>query len=322
MKRIIYCIFQLILPITTLALCEQNIESGKVRVIIKPDKYTILVNEPLYITIVTKNEQKEDAIFSADFSQRLSYTVSYEGEPFTYVNTPAEILYSPETTKIAPKSEYAWPTKVLFYYTDDKNNIKCIFSKPGKYRIQADLRTPMDYLSFQFDISTITVKKPDSSEEEAQKLIIDPKSAKQIRRPTTSEGGIDLLEQLVEKYPKSVYADYARYSLGQYYFFITFRSLEQKEEFDLPLKKTLYYFLSIPETYPELRVRALYNVCFFYFLSSTKRLATECASVDEIVAELDKHSELIKNIGYQDKINKMKEEFRLIKEKELMYAPK
>jgi hypothetical protein len=285
-------------------------------IIVKPDKEKILVNEPLYITVITKNESKKEIEFSGDFSQRISYTISYEDEPFVYVNTPAEILDSPEVTKIAHGSEFAWPSKILFYYMDSENSMKFVFPKPGKYRIQATLRAPLDYLNIRYDIAAITVEQPDQSEEQAQRLITDPKIAKMIRKATRLEGSSLPIEQFVENYPKSTYSDYARYSLGVYYMLATFRSLEKKKDFDSSLIKALNYYTGISESNPALRIRALYDVCFL-FRPPFRFLAKKTVNIEEILVELDKRSQLAKAIGYKDKIEKIREELRLLSEKEL-----
>jgi hypothetical protein len=320
MKNIFFVFFFfLCLAVSGCVSCESDDGSGYVQVTLKPDMEKILINEPLFITISFKNTYKKEVKFRQDISPIC--LVSYENEPFfeygKIFKGRVENYSQRGFVKLAPDEEFIIADQFLFLYfhKNQKSIMYFVFRKSGKYKIQVKINE--SDITFKSNTVDIVVHEPDKMESEAGKIITDSEISAYISGFNFAEKNALRLLQVIEKYPKSAYTDYACYRLGEYYTIKAFRNREQKTDYEPSLRKALEMYLSVSDRNPALRIRSLYYICELSIRHDFGFSIKKVVDIDGILTELEKNSETVKSIGYQEKLRKTLDMLKRISENEM-----
>ncbi len=100
---------------------------------------------------------------------------------------------------------------------NDLPTLNYVFRSPGQYRLQ--VKVQFGAVRQDSEVLTVTVKEPPQAELLPVHLLIKSDAADVLERKLNAnkEAGLRFLSLLIQRHPDSIYADYARMALGEYF---------------------------------------------------------------------------------------------------------
>ncbi|MBI2566812.1 MAG: hypothetical protein HYV63_07270 [Candidatus Schekmanbacteria bacterium] len=167
-----------------------------------------------------------------------------------------------------------------------------VFPRPGTYYVKAE----SDYAeNLHSNAVRITVAPLPESEQPVMEIWSRPEVATFIQGYTYKEG-VAPLERLLDQYPDSLYADHARYALGDYWAGQYFTKITSDPHI---LRKASVHFAAVTERVPILKMRALYQQLV---IVDRKLFMSDEVDFEALARELEPRMSLADRIGLGEKI--------------------
>ncbi|MBI2570106.1 MAG: hypothetical protein HYV63_24150 [Candidatus Schekmanbacteria bacterium] len=174
-----------------------------------------------------------------------------------------------------------------------------VFPRPGTYYVKVE---PSYAGKLHSNAVRVTVAPLPESEQPVMEIWSRPEVARFIQGYTYKEG-VAPLERLLEQYPDSLYADHARYALGDYWaneYRIRWSHIPDKNTADPQmLRKAHEYLGAVTERIPILKVRALRRQ--LAIVHQEGRMFEE-VDVKALAREIESRMSLADGIGLGEKI--------------------
>ncbi|MBI2565858.1 MAG: hypothetical protein HYV63_02330 [Candidatus Schekmanbacteria bacterium] len=167
-----------------------------------------------------------------------------------------------------------------------------VFSRPGTYYVKAE---PGDPAAHESDPVQVTVAPLPKGERPVMEIWSRPEVATFIQGYTHKEG-VAPLERLLEQYPDSLYADHARYALGEYW---AGQYFTKKTSDPHILRKASVHFAAVTERVPIRKMRALYQQLV---IVDRKLFMSDEVDLEALARELEPRMSLADRIGLGEKI--------------------
>ncbi len=263
-----------------------------VSLLLKLSRTQILCYEPLPATLNLSCNSKNSVIYdrNAPIKTRFLSEVPH-GEWAALTRCHRGALSDPFEAELRPGEPGIWDDLLFWRPPEDYGGEPFCFAKPGTYRIKACVpRLWIDGSRYDIESNVVDleVRTPTGEDAEAAKIVTQRDVALYLYLGRTfysmNEGVLtappslderlqeraraiaqvlDALRQLVAKYPRCVYADFARFALGRY----SFRAYDRvPETFELRnppdpkyLQVAFEHYAAISEHNPFLKQRAAYE---------------------------------------------------------------
>ncbi len=239
---------------------EQYVELG-----LKTNKTRYVQGEPVILDILVKNISGEFIQFASVLSPTSDFEIMvYRPERFPFQYTgPFRIALYPRTIYKLDVGEKCTIRYILVY--DEKGQDGFLTAEPGKMRLVTQMRYSINdrigrmvnFPPIEFEIINST-----GENQKAFDLLKNEDIAQELNKGEASKENLPVYNNVVEKYPRSVFAPYCLYSIAGYRMNDARPDNPTSESFVLqPMKK-------IMEKYPEfpLMDNVYYRHALYYYI--------------------------------------------------------
>lgn len=298
------------------------IDPGKgLELSLRLDANEVVCYEPLRVVVVLRNVSVDSMRINPDgeFRQCLTSFRSLDGGEFTWCGCGAESRsFGMGFLNVRPGDELMSP-EVIFLYVPQEGRerpFSFAFDRPGNWRLK--VRLAFRGTCLESEPVCVFAKPVPPDHREAAELITEMRVAACIQGWPEGASAHGKLEELIAKFPNSMYADHARYEVGRYWA-AGYRSSNRE------LGKKAYNLLStVSPRIGALRARVLVRMA--ELVGKAYALADpfgaigpdEVASPDDAArlwAEIEGYTELIAAIGADPCVQRAKERIEQAKEK-------
>lgn len=202
---------------------ERTQNPNEIQVHLKPEKEKFLIGEPVRFTVTVKNNSQQDIeawVMALKYQMQIFIS---GGKGFDrYEDGMQEaVRIIPSTETLKPGGTESYPFKVLYSsWMKAPEKDKLAFPLAGTYCIQVKYPLFPDRKMFKSNIVHITVEKPTGDDAKVWQKINQPTMLRflQSGRLLTDEEDIPVeLADLLEKFPKSGYAEELKRTLRWHY---------------------------------------------------------------------------------------------------------
>ncbi len=311
MSCLIKCtIITVLLVMSSLANAETNDAAKDLRLILRLDATTIFLHEPVYATVVLQSSSLESLRVPTYIFNSLRFFRAYNKEKFVSCGYGKDTGCVDRATHILePDKEIVAPDELLFLFVVNGGPVGFVFDKPGKYRVKAQVRLDKEVL--ESNTIDVTVKQPPEDDAAAIDLLVDLKHMVILNGSPLWVVDIQQIEQLVNKYPGSRYADYAHFRVAQQYLTQTYRGQVGEK---VAVIKAYESYSSVSNRIPGLRLRAL---CRQVEMVCRYAEVRDKADIPELQSEIVSSTDTAKVIGYEKKVAALQEKLKGLAESEL-----
>jgi tetratricopeptide (TPR) repeat protein len=184
---------------------------------IETNKTKYLVGEPIYLWLVIKNTSGKFQQFSSELSYVSDFELNVikpEELPKRYIATMKPGLYPQVVYEMWPGDQKKVDYTILY---DDGAQNGLLFDKPQRAKLSCKLAYNIADVyphRFYFPNIDIEIVAPSGEDAEALKLLLQKNIIFDLHRGFATEQTKPVLQELLQKYPKSTYAALALYTLA------------------------------------------------------------------------------------------------------------
>jgi hypothetical protein len=211
--------------------------------------------EPLFVSVWLENVSVRDATFSVRHVASLTFYLSAHGEDWQYCGQAEYMNITVSGQYVVSSGEMRLlMTATLFHLRHGYPEADSFpFARPGAYRLKAQIVADPGGI-VESEPVPIKVVEPTEEDVAAAKILIDNDAESVIQRSSEGRETMQAFQSVMDQYPSSVLADYARYYLG----ICHLRQAAWDRSCDAEtIEKAVDHFTSISDKRPTLRLRAL-----------------------------------------------------------------
>lgn len=271
-------VFMITMVITATCCCHAGElpDSQSIRLYLDMATHKIATHEPLLVVVTLHNRDSRPSLKVRPYfthRRRLAFWISADDGPFKLSAYGKYIGFRPidhDYEEIELGKCRRWDELLLLRAPNGSGAQRFLFAKPGKYRVKAELKLPLDdsIMRLESRPADLVVEPPSSGDAAARDLIASPEVAAYLqtgpyylrkqRRWLIPDEAERKLEIVAKQHLKSPYADYANYALGIQYW-LNYSSATSQSERAAYASKAFKHFSAISARIPALRARCAYR---------------------------------------------------------------
>jgi|GEM_PF-5265078 len=268
----------------------------------------IVPYEPVRLIISLRNKSLTTAMVPLNIFSNLQLLVTHGNMHLPPVLDRSEFrtVYATTPPPIPLEPGVVLKHSTILFMDDYDNKRFFVFPSRGSYLIKAHITSDTG-LKVESPEVKVVVEEPSIEDRKAAKLIMNPSAAANIQEWGYVERGIAPLKEIAALYGRSHFADFARYTLGDYYASKYYSHTKTAPQLDL---KSFNYYSAISDRIPPVKVAALLSQAELIVASPDLRLKVD---IPKFVNQLESKTVDAKTIGVQFRLAELIEKLKNIK---------